>query len=601
MRCPRCQSENEQAGETCFACGAPLSAVITRGSVISDRYEVLAPLGRGGMGAVYKAYDRVLEEDVAIKVLRPDVARTAGLERRFRQEIKLARKVRHRNVCAIHEYGEDKELRFISMEYVEGVDLRQLVRREGPFRCPEALEVAAQIADGLHAVHEVGIVHRDLKTPNIMRDRAGVIRLMDFGIAKEVHSETRGTATGVVVGTPEYMSPEQARGERVGYPSDVYALGIVLFEILTGDVPFRGDTPLATLMQHVQQEPPLSVPALPGPVRALLRRALAKQASERPTAAGFAEELRRAAIDPPPAAEPGHGGPRSVAVPAAAQGPLEVDDPDEAPTEIVEPMAPPVPAQPRGARAAALRSPSVAPVLPRRPPPTRVGYRPPRRSVVAWAAAVAGVATLAAVFGILLTRHDVSVPGTADVLPSPSAPAGQVEAAAVAEPSERPTLPSTPLPSAAVLTPAPGPPPPTRRAAVETAPSALPRLPLQPHEPAPRSVFKASPPAVVLPSAVHEASVPAPTTAPSSAAAPPPLPSSPEPGYLNVVVAPWAAFAVNGETRGTTPSPKVKLPAGAHVVRLQHPEYEPVERTVEVVPGGTTTLRFDFRTEGRRR
>jgi eukaryotic-like serine/threonine-protein kinase len=240
MICPFCQAENGP-GDACSECGHLLlgSAVVRRGTLVAGRYEVLNPVGRGGMGMVYKAHDRLLDEVVALKVLRPDMMQDADVARRFRLEFKLARRVRHRNVCGIHDYNEDGGLRYICMEYVEGLDLKQLLRQKVLLPV-EAYDLSLQIAEGLHAIHEAGIIHRDLKTSNIMRTRDGMVRLMDFGIAKQFGVETTATMTGQVMGTPEYISPEQARGERVEFRSDVYALGVVVFEVFTGDVPFRG-------------------------------------------------------------------------------------------------------------------------------------------------------------------------------------------------------------------------------------------------------------------------------------------------------------------------------------------------------------------------
>src|SRR5262245_6517708 len=231
--CPACHTPNDPAAESCFTCGQALQVTLRVGSVVAGRYESKSQLGRGGMGVVYKAHDRLLDEAVAIKVLRPEVARDPEISRRFQTEIKLARKVSHRNVCRIHEYGEDASgLRYISMELLDGVDLRQVLRQQGGLPPEEAFRTALQIADGLQAIHEMGVIHRDLKTPNIMRDARGTVRLMDFGIAKEAGGEATlsGTAFGMIVGTPEYMSPEQARGEKIDFRSDIYALGVVIFE-----------------------------------------------------------------------------------------------------------------------------------------------------------------------------------------------------------------------------------------------------------------------------------------------------------------------------------------------------------------------------------
>ncbi len=302
MQCPQCQAVVTSSMERCFQCGHVLRVPTTlvRGSVVAGRYEILASLGKGGMGMVYKARDHQLEETVAIKVLRPEVASDPEMERRFRTEIRLARKVRHRNVCGIYEFGDDAGLRYIAMEYVEGVDLRQILSRQGGLPPAQAFDTCIRVAEGLQAIHEAGIVHRDLKPANLMQDARGETRLMDFGIAKQVGVDAAhgATATGLVVGTPEYMSPEQARGIKIDQRSDVYALGIVTFEIFSGHVPFRGETPIATIFKHLQEAPPLEgqdAPPLPASLVPVLKRALAKSPDERfASAAEFAQALAEA-------------------------------------------------------------------------------------------------------------------------------------------------------------------------------------------------------------------------------------------------------------------------------------------------------------------
>jgi predicted Ser/Thr protein kinase len=302
MICPACKALNDDSAEACFTCGRALTA-LTQGSLIDSRYEILSPLGKGGMGMVYKAYDRELEETVAIKVLRAEFANTGEMAKRFRHEVKQARKVSHRNVCRIHDYGEDGGVRFISMEYVEGTDIKQLARDKGGYlEADEAFDVAIQAADGLQAIHDVGIIHRDLKTSNIMRDNGGRVRLMDFGIAKigGADPSTSGglTSTGQIMGTPEYMSPEQCLGDKIDHRSDIYALGIAVYEIFSGTVPFRGDTPVATLFKHIQDPVPFEGPVaarIPLSAVPVLRKSLAKNRADRyANAAEVAAALRSA-------------------------------------------------------------------------------------------------------------------------------------------------------------------------------------------------------------------------------------------------------------------------------------------------------------------
>jgi serine/threonine-protein kinase len=237
------------------------------------------------MGLVFKARDRFLEETVALKVLAagssdPDMAR------RFRSEVKLAWKVRHPNVCSIHEYGEDGPLLYLSMELVEGTDLKQILQECSGLSWEEACGIALQVAEGLAAIHEAGVVHRDLKPANIMRDAAGRVRLLDFGIAKVMDAplEEGITTIGQVVGSPEYMSPEQVRGAPVDVRSDLYALGVVLFEMLTGRVPFRGETPVATMIKHLEEPAPVGgaeLARIPPVLVPVLQRALAKDPAAR--------------------------------------------------------------------------------------------------------------------------------------------------------------------------------------------------------------------------------------------------------------------------------------------------------------------------------
>lgn len=298
MNCFSCRADNEPSAKFCFACGAPLDptlAGLAEGVFFASRFEILGPLGRGGMGMVYRAFDHELGETVAIKVLRPDVARESGrVEHRFRSEIRLARRVRHRNVCSVYGDGEYRGLLYICMELVEGENLARTAREGTGLPPAEAWSAALQVADGLRAIHEVGVVHRDLKTANLMRDRNGVVRVMDFGIAKQHGAGAGGatvTATGTLMGTPEYMSPEQLRGEEVDFRSDLYSLGVVVYELFSGALPFRGETPATTILKQLQDTPFLDLPVLPEPLRPVLARALAKSPGDR---YATADEMSRA-------------------------------------------------------------------------------------------------------------------------------------------------------------------------------------------------------------------------------------------------------------------------------------------------------------------
>jgi serine/threonine-protein kinase len=215
---------------------------------------------------------------------------------RFRAEIKLARRVTHRNVCRIHDYGEDGSLAFISMELVDGVDLKRLVREQRDLSRDEMFDIALQLADGLQAIHDVGIIHRDFKTANAMIDRRGTVRLMDFGIARlwEADSTDGLTLQGHTAGTPEYMSPEQASGEALDPRSDIYSLGLVLFELFTGIRPFAADHVAAVIYKQLHDEPPWGAPpaaALSPALQTVIRKAVAKQRDDRFASAA---ELRHA-------------------------------------------------------------------------------------------------------------------------------------------------------------------------------------------------------------------------------------------------------------------------------------------------------------------
>src|SRR5579864_2040527 len=222
------------------------------GSVLADRYEILQLLGEGGMGAVYKARDIELDRLVALKVIRPELAGNPAILQRFKQELILARQVTHRNVIRIYDLGESDGIKFITMEYVDGEDLRTLLHERGKLPPSEAVAIIEQVCLALEAAHREGVIHRDLKPQNVMRDRQGRIVVMDFGLARSLVSE-RMTQTGAMVGTMEYMSPEQAMGADLDGRSDLFAVGLIFFELVTGRMPYKAETALASLLKRTQE------------------------------------------------------------------------------------------------------------------------------------------------------------------------------------------------------------------------------------------------------------------------------------------------------------------------------------------------------------
>jgi serine/threonine-protein kinase len=393
---------------------------------VADRYVIEQSVGQGGMGRVYRAYDQALHEPVAIKTLLPEFAADPAFLARFRDEVRLARRIAHENVCRVHDYVDHQGTPFLSMEWVEGETLASRLRRLGPRPEAELRVVFSDVVAALRALWSNGIVHRDLKPANLMWTRAGRVKVMDFGLARALLAEGMREKTSGIVGTPEYLSPEQIRGESATEKSDTYALGVTLFELATGRPPFRGDSPAQTAMKHLAEIPEASsLASISEELRSNILSFLEKNPAVRPDLRTRDGEATR--IEPRPSVAPPsrmRGGAAllagvgtvialivylgiagrsdrdtpaspSPAVSASPSPPLVTESPGTGPSPAPAPPANPVPSQtptvastpsPPGTPIAALPSPAPTPTgvsTPAPPIPTPAPVSPTPASLTA--------------------------------------------------------------------------------------------------------------------------------------------------------------------------------------------------------------------------
>ncbi|CAN5160881.1 hypothetical protein BH23CHL1_BH23CHL1_23270 [soil metagenome] len=318
----------------------------------ADRYQVRSPIGEGAFSVTYRAVDSALQRDVAVKVLREQYAAHEGFDSRFEREARAAARISHPNVISVYDYGRQGTLPYIVMQFVDGPNLKEYVREEGPLTTEEAINFARQILDGLAAIHDEDIIHRDVKPQNVLIDEGMQAKITDFGVAF-VTLDPGLTETGMAVGTAAYMAPEQASGDAVGPPADLYAVGVILYELLTGLLPFSGENPVQVMYRHVNEmpKPPRSLNrGVPLSVEAVVLRALAKDPGDRYP---DARTMRNALMSPDSAA--------ADTAMAQAVPPAAITDTDQ--QRYVSPAPQPRVAQPRRRRAAPSPPPSRWPVV----------------------------------------------------------------------------------------------------------------------------------------------------------------------------------------------------------------------------------------------
>jgi serine/threonine protein kinase/tetratricopeptide (TPR) repeat protein len=302
MKCLKCKTINPDDNLYCGKCGSPLidipepfTTTVTKssskeqtldfvpGEFFGERYQIIEEIGRGGMGRVYKAIDKELNRIVVLKMIRPERSSDPGMVERFKKEINLASQITHENVCRIYDLGEIDEIKYISMQFIDGENLKDFIQTSKRLSIESTIDISKQVCQALIAAHKKGVIHRDLKPKNIMLDKKGTAFVMDFGIAKSIDSEDT-IRPGAIVGTPYYMSPEQAIGEQTDHRADIYSLGAIMYEMLTGKPPFQADTIAGMIHKHVNETPkPISQlnPQTPVELEKIIMKCLEKKPDKR--------------------------------------------------------------------------------------------------------------------------------------------------------------------------------------------------------------------------------------------------------------------------------------------------------------------------------
>ena len=361
VECFRCHTPIPESSKFCSTCGADVSGgdgPTSTSSVdmvrerlqrlIEGEYRIERLLGKGGMGQVFLAHDLALEREVAIKVLPPDVSQDDQVVRRFQQEAKTAAKLDHPNIIPIYRVESEGGLNYFVMKYISGTSLEDLLDKKEPLPVPEIQRILWEAACALGHAHQRGVVHRDVKPANIMFDQDGRVMLTDFGISKALQAATGLTATGMIIGTPHYMAPEQGKGAPVDGRADQYSLGVVGYRMITAELPFSGDSVHTIIYKHIYEEPPLASakrPGIPGSLTVAVSRALAKEPDQRfPTMEDFATAVWPEQPVAAPAKSRGAARPRSR---ATADAPTEITGAPTTPISTAQSRKPASPARRR--------------------------------------------------------------------------------------------------------------------------------------------------------------------------------------------------------------------------------------------------------------
>ena len=363
IACFRCHTPIPENSRFCLSCGADVSGGDGPTStssvdvvrerlqrIVEGKYRIEKLLGKGGMGAVFLAHDVTLEREVAIKVLPPDVAQDEQVVRRFQQEAKTAAKLDHPNIIPIYRVESEGGLNYFVMKYISGTSLEDVLERKEPLPVPEIQRILWEAACAIGHAHQRGVVHRDVKPANIMFDHDGRVMLTDFGISKALQAATGFTATGMIIGTPHYMAPEQGKGAPVDGRADQYSLGVVGYRMITAELPFNGDSVHTIIYKHIYEPPPLASakrPGIPGFLAVAISRALSKEPDQRfPTM----EEFATAVWPEQPVAAPVKGGSAPQPRPRPRPHPHPHPHPSprsraaaDAPTEITDAPTTPLP------------------------------------------------------------------------------------------------------------------------------------------------------------------------------------------------------------------------------------------------------------------